>query len=123
MVKIVKYGQTSEKMVKILKIHGLVWFVWFDLGLKALNFRTVSVHYSLQGGHRAARAAKNLAFLICPESGLQIEPFLLPIYPHGLKLLQSTNSRILVTPVILLILHPQIHNKHPHSRQLELSGW
>ena len=29
----------------------------------------------------------------------------------------------LVTPVILLILHPQIHNKHPHSRQLELAGW
>ena len=42
MVEIVKLGQTSEKIVKILKIHGLVWFVWFDLGLRALNFKTVS---------------------------------------------------------------------------------
>ena len=62
LVKIVKFGQTSEKMVKILKIHGLVWFVWFDLGLRALNFRTVSQSPNMvyqQGGHRAARAAKN----------------------------------------------------------------
>ena len=45
-------------MVKILKVHGLVWFVWFDLGLRALNFITVRDQYSDQGGHRAARAAK-----------------------------------------------------------------
>ena len=32
-------------MVKILKVHGLVWFVWFDLGLRALNFNTVTVQY------------------------------------------------------------------------------
>ena len=38
-VKILKFGQTSEKMVKIVKHHGLVWFVWFDLGLRALNFK------------------------------------------------------------------------------------
>ena len=58
-----KSGQTSEKMVKILKIHGLVWFVWFDLGLRALNFNTVSecpIWVYDQGGHRAARAAKNV---------------------------------------------------------------
>ena len=57
-----KFGQTSEKMVKIVKHHGLVWFVWFDLGLRALNFNTVSQSLSnmvyQQGGHRAARAAK-----------------------------------------------------------------
>ena len=50
-------------MVKIVKHHGLVWFVWFDLGLRALNFRTVTQSVSnmvyQQGGHRAARAAKN----------------------------------------------------------------
>ena len=62
MVKILKFGQTSEKMVKIVKHRGLVWIVWFDLGLRALNFITVTqcpiwVYY--QGGHRAARAAKN----------------------------------------------------------------
>ena len=49
-------------MVKIVKHHGLVWFVWFDLGLRALNFITVTQsvtdQYSYQGGHRAARAAK-----------------------------------------------------------------
>ena len=46
-----------------MKHHGLVWFVWFDLGLRALNFITVTqcpiwVYY--QGGHRAARAAKKV---------------------------------------------------------------
>ena len=59
-----KFGQTSEKMVKIVKHHGLVWFVWFDLGLRALNFITVTQsvtdQYSYQGRHRAARAAKKI---------------------------------------------------------------
>ena len=29
-------------MVKVVKHHGLVWIVWFDMGLRALNFSTVS---------------------------------------------------------------------------------
>ena len=28
--------------LKVIYHHGLVWFLWFDLGLRALNFNTVS---------------------------------------------------------------------------------
>ena len=53
-----KLGPKSENFVKIVKHHGLVWFVWFDLGLRAINFNTVTNIVYQQGGHRAARAAK-----------------------------------------------------------------
>ena len=42
------FGSKSENVVKFLKVHGLVWFVWFDLGLRALNFNTVSQSVSDQ---------------------------------------------------------------------------
>ena len=38
-VKILKFGQPSEHLV-ILKIHDLVWFELFDLGLRAQNINT-----------------------------------------------------------------------------------
>ena len=60
MVKILKFGQNSERMVKILTIYG---FVWFDLGFRALNFNNASSMVYYEDGHRAARVAKKKTVL------------------------------------------------------------
>ena len=69
-----KFGQNSDirskfwkfggQFSKLVKIHGLEWFVWFDLGLRALNFSTFTSIAYYEGKYRAPGAAKYIIYLM-----------------------------------------------------------